>query len=446
MLSRSSRTRCKIVPLVFRACNTHKFRWEVICRHQFRTSCTQCDEGCAPSHHCSQPTTGLFVARLLQHAAERSSRCLAVPSLPPAASRINEFCPLICPLPRVWLTFKNGKSSVSDLKVRHEATRSRHYYWPRALNERTFISALQGAPTAALPPSSPRLGAAPTPPTVDTAQSAPRGRHTSTARRLGSPTGTPPPGHPPRGAGASSGTAAKPDWLGAPSIIPPALATAGLVLSPPHHRGAGLTRRPSPLWGRGRERCASGRLRAPRLCLGTSRRSPSPRCEQPGPPPCGRGEGGSCWRAIPGARQAGAEPPPPRRFCRISPRRAELCPSRRPLPQSFHLHPAACFMFFYCLFFFFSSPPHLRFSSRPRAKCLHERRGCPGSTTRGLKSVVASNISSSASMSSSGWVGATPGLAPRRSRRLRGARARLARDRWARGGLGGGRGPPRPSR
>lgn len=138
-----------------------------------------------------------------------------------------------------------------------------------------------------------------------------------------------------------------------------------------------------------------------------SRRSPSPRCEQSGPPPCGRGEGGSCWPAIPGARQAGAEPPPPRRFCRISPRRAELCPSRRPLPQSFHpppRRPFYVFWVFFCFVFciFFSIPSPLRFSSWPRAKCLHERRGCPGSTTRGPKSVVASNISSSASMSSSG--------------------------------------------
>lgn len=92
-----------------------------------------------------------------------------------------------------------------------------------------------------------------------------------------------------------------------------------------------------------------------------SRRSPSPRCEQPGPPPCGRGEGGSCWPAIPGARQAGAEPPPPRRFCRISPRRAELCPSRRPLPQSFHPPPRRPFYVFwvfvlFCFLYFFFHP------------------------------------------------------------------------------------------
>lgn len=37
-----------------------------------------------------------------------------------------------------------------------------------------------------------------------------------------------------------------------------------------------------------------------------------------------------------------------------------------------------------------------------RGKCLHEPRGCPGSTTRVLKSVVASNTSFSASMSYSG--------------------------------------------
>lgn len=47
--------------------------------------------------------------------------------------------------------------------------------------------------------------------------------------------------------------------------------------------------------------------------------------------------------------------------------------------------------------------PEQRCSGAPnsgcRGKCLHEPRGCPGSTTRVLKSVVASNISYLASMS-----------------------------------------------
>lgn len=64
---------------------------------------------------------------------------------------------------------------------------------------------------------------------------------------------------------------------------------------------------------------------------------------------CGRsgGGGGSCSPAIPGARQVGAEPPP-RRSCRISPRRGagpELCPPRRPRTLPHTLAPTLLLVF-----------------------------------------------------------------------------------------------------